>query len=117
MRTSSCKAKGRLLQDKVRDTILEHFSSLEKDDVQCAIMGQQGCDVKLSPVARKKFPYSIECKNQESLSIWSALKQAESNVKEGTAPLLIFRRNHSKTYVTLELENFMKLIPNDNDSS
>jgi hypothetical protein len=111
MRTSSAKAKGRRLQDSVRDLILEHYPTLEPDDVQCAIMGQSGQDIKLSPAARRAFPYAIECKNQESLSIWSALEQAESNATETQAPLLVFKRNHSETYVAMKMADFIKIVP------
>jgi hypothetical protein len=110
MRPSSAKAKGRRLQQEVRDLILERFSELEPDDVVSTSMGASGTDIKLSPAARKKFPYSVECKNQESISIWSCLEQAEANTKPGTEPLLVFKRNKSKTYVTIELTHFMDLI-------
>ena len=110
MKTSSGKAKGRRLQNKIRDLLLEHFSDkLEPDDVKVAIMGESGEDIKLSPAARKLIPYSFECKNQEKLSIWSSLEQAAENSGD-YPPVLIFKRNRSKTYVTIELEEFMKLI-------
>jgi hypothetical protein len=110
MKTRSAKAKGRKLQQEVRDIILEAFTELEPDDVVSTTMGDSGVDLKLSPAARKKFPYSVECKNQEALSIWKCLEQAEYNTKPGTAPLLVFRRNRSKTYVSLPIEDFMKLL-------
>jgi len=110
MKTSSGKAKGRRLQNKIRDLLLEHFSDkLEPDDVRVAIMGETGEDIKLSPAARKLIPYSFECKNQEKLSIWSSLEQAAENSGD-YPPVLIFKRNRSKTYVTIELEEFIKLI-------
>ena len=110
MKTRSGKAKGRRLQNKVRDVLLEHFSEeLEPDDIRTAIMGETGEDIKLSPAARKLIPYSFECKNQEKLNIWSSLEQAEENSGD-YPPVLIFKRNRSKTYVTIELEEFMKLI-------
>ena len=110
MKTSSGKAKGRRLQNKIRDLLLEHFSDkLEPDDVKVAIMGESGEDIKLSPAARRLIPYSFECKNQEKLSIWSSLEQAAENSGD-YPPVLIFKRNRSKTYVTIELEEFMKLI-------
>ena len=77
-------------------------------------MGDAGTDLKLSPAARKSFPFSIECKNQEALSVWQALAQAERNCKEGTDPALIFRRNHSKTYIALEFSAFMKIFLDKN---
>ena len=110
MNTRSGKAKGRRLQNKIRDLLLEHFSNkLEPDDVKVAIMGESGEDIKLSPAARKLIPYSFECKNQEKLSIWSSLEQAAENSGD-YPPVLIFKRNRSKTYVTIELEEFIKLI-------
>ena len=72
-------------------------------------MGESGEDIKLSPAARKLIPYSFECKNKEKLNIWSSLEQAEENSGD-YPPVLIFKRNRSKTYVTIELEEFMKLI-------
>ena len=115
MKTRSAKAKGRRLQNKVRDVLLEHFSEeLEPDDIRTAIMGETGEDIKLSPAARKLIPYSFECKNQEKLNILSSLEQAEEN--SGVyPPVLIFKRNRSKTYVTLELEDFLKLINDRSD--
>ena len=109
MKTSSCKSKGRRLQQEVRDTILEHFTHLEPDDVLSTTMGDAGTDIKLSPAARKVFPFSVECKNQQAISIWSALAQAESNAKPETTPCVIFKRNHSDTYITMKFDAFMKI--------
>ena len=110
MKTRSGKAKGRRLQNKIRDVLLEHFSEkLEPDDIRSQIMGMSGEDIVLSPAARKLIPYSFECKNQEKLNIWSSLEQADSN-SGNYPPVLIFKRNRSKTYVTIELEEFIKFI-------
>ena len=67
MKASSSKAKGRRLQDFVRDKLRGLFTKLEDDDIKAAIMGESGEDIKLSPAARKIIPYSFECKNQERL--------------------------------------------------
>ena len=109
MKTRSAKAKGRRLQNKIRDLLLEEFKDLEPDDIRTAIMGETGEDIKLSPAARRKIPFSFECKNQEKINIWESLNQAEENSGD-YPPVLIFKRNRSKTYVTLELEEFLKLI-------
>jgi hypothetical protein len=110
MKTRSAKNKGKRLQNSVRDVLLETFKEdLEPDDVKSAIMGDSGEDIQLSPAARKLIPYSIECKNQEKLNIWSSLEQAEGNSKEST-PVLIFKRNRSKTYAVIEFEEFVELI-------
>ena len=53
----SRKAKGRRLQNWVRDTLLSVFTSLDNNDVSCAIMGETGEDIKLSNPAKKLIPY------------------------------------------------------------
>ena len=110
MKTSSRKSKGRRLQNKIRDLLLEHYSDkLERDDIRCAVMGESGEDLKLSPAARKLIPYSFECKNQEKLNIWDSLEQAEKN-SDDYGPVLIFKRNRSKIYVVLEISDFLELL-------
>ena len=109
MKSRSAKNKGKRLQNSVRDLILEKFNQLEEDDVRSITMGDSGEDILLSPAARKLFPFSVECKNQEKLNIWSSLEQTETNAGKHT-PLLIFKRNRSKTYAVLEIEDFIKLI-------
>ena len=104
------KNKGKRLQNKVRDLILEKFNSkLEPDDVRSITMGDSGEDILLSPAARRLFPFSVECKNQEKLNIWSSLEQAEGN-SGNHPPLVIFKRNRSKTYAVLEFDELLKLL-------
>jgi len=109
MKTRSAKSKGRRLQNQIKELLLESFKELEPDDVRSAIMGETGEDIKLSPAARRQIPYSFECKNQEKINIWESLNQAEENSGD-YAPVLIFKRNRSKTYAVLELEDFIDLI-------
>ena len=109
MKSRSAKNKGKRLQNSVRDLLLETFNQLEPDDIRSAIMGESGEDIKLSPAARKLIPYSFECKNQEKLNIWESLKQADSNSQKGK-PVLVFKRNRSKTYAVLEIQAFIDLI-------
>ena len=112
MKTRSAKNKGKRLQNKVKELLVEKFkSSLEDGDFKSTTMGESGIDIQLSPAARRIFPWAIECKNQEAISIWKCLQQAEDAGKdEGLKPLLIFKRNRSKTYVTLELDDFLGLL-------
>lgn len=109
MKTSSAKAKGRRLQQHVRDTLIETFG-LHEDDVLSRSMGASGEDLHLSPAARSHFPFSVECKNQERLSIWKALEQAEENAGEGSYPAVVFKRNRSKVYVAMELDDLLELM-------
>lgn len=109
MKPSSAKAKGRRLQQELRDRILATFPGLEPDDVRSTSMGAGGEDLLLSPAARKLFPFATECKNQEALSIWKALQQAEANAGE-YQPLLVFKRNRSETYAAMKLDDLLTLL-------
>ena len=110
MNPQSAKAKGRRLQQEVRDAVLAAFPQLETDDVRSTSMGASGADLLLSPAARQLFPFYTECKNQENLNIWAALAQAEAGAKSPTVPLVVFRRNHSSTYAALPFTNLLQLI-------
>ena len=109
MKPRSAKNKGKRLQNNIRDLILEKFNTLEPDDVRSITMGDSGEDILLSPAARRLFPFSVECKNQEKLNIWGALEQAEDNSGNHT-PLVIFKRNRSKTYAVLEFDRLLELL-------
>ena len=109
MKTRSAKNKGKRLQNQIRDQLLENFKQLEPDDIKSTTMGESGEDIQLSPAARKLIPYAIECKNQEKLNIWESLKQAESNSEKGK-PVLIFKRNRSKTYISMEINDLIKIL-------
>ena len=109
MKPRSAKNKGKRLQNKVIDLILEKFETLEPDDVRSITMGDSGEDILLSPAARRKFPFSVECKNQEKLNIWSSLEQAETNSGKHV-PLLVFKRNRTKTYAVLEFDKLLELL-------
>jgi hypothetical protein len=116
MKTRSAKNKGKRLQNDVRDLILETFQQLEPDDVRSTTMGDSGEDILLSPAARKLFPFATECKNQERLNIWESLEQAESNAGQHI-PLVVFKRNRSKTYISMEINDLMRLLSEKQQSS
>jgi hypothetical protein len=126
MKTSSCKAKGRRLVQHIRERLLHWCPDLEGGDIGVPATSQPGADLWLSPKAKRIYPFVIEAKAQESLNIWSALKQAGTHRKivvddigENTArvsrdpeiPVVCFTRNREgKTYVALDLEDFLRLI-------
>jgi hypothetical protein len=110
MKTSSRKSKGRRLQNFVRDSVLESFPELTDEDARSAIMGETGCDLKLSMKARRQFPFSLEMKNQERLNVYAAFAQAQSNCLEGTMPLLVVKRNRQEPLAILLYSDFLKLF-------
>ena len=105
----SSKAKGRRLQNLVRDKLREKFTSLEEDDIKSAIMGTVGEDIVLSPAARKVIPFSFECKNVERLQFWKTVEQAEGN-SNGRTPVIVVKKNGRTPYVALPLEDWLELI-------
>jgi hypothetical protein len=109
MNTQSAKAKGRRLQQTVRDLILETWNVLEEDDVRSTSMGAGGMDVQLSPAAQKKFPFAVECKNVEKLNVYNAYEQATANCGK-LEPLLVMKKNRKKPLVVMDLESFMELV-------
>jgi len=79
MRPASCKAKGRRLQQIVRDAIL------------------------------KAFPFRVEAKNRERYGrVYDALDQAASHPGAGT-PIAVLKSNHRDPIVVIALDSFMKL--------
>ena len=112
MNPKSVKAKGRALQNCLRDKLRKAFPGLHEDDIKSQTMGMTGEDIVLTPAARKKIPYSFECKNQERIQIWKFLEQAESNAAEYD-PILVIKKNRRKPYVVLDLDKFIELIKNE----
>ena len=109
MRTSSAKAKGRRLQDFVRDVFRDIFrKELEPDDITSRQMGGAGTDVVLTPSAKKLIPFDIEAKNQEKFNLNEAMKQAISNCKDNRIPMVVFSKKRSKTYCVVEFEKLFE---------
>ena len=108
MKTSSAKAKGRRLQQKFMQLLIEKLE-IDPEDIESRSMGAGGEDLIMSKAARNKFPYSIECKNQEKLNIWSAWDQANAN-KGIYEPLVVIKKNGVRPLVVLDAESFLDMI-------
>ena len=107
MRTQSKKAKGRRLQQWVRDLLIEKLE-VHPEDIESRSMGAGGDDLIMSRSAREKFPYSIECKNQESLNIWKSYEQAQQN-SGNYEPIVVIKRNNVKPLVLVDADYFVEL--------
>lgn len=108
MKPKSAKAKGRRFQQMVRDLLVSSSAILEPDDVRSTSMGAGGEDLLLSPLARKVYPYSFECKNTEKLNIWKAIEQSRENAN-GYTPVVAFTKNKEEAYVAIPLKEFIRL--------
>jgi hypothetical protein len=114
MNNKSRKAKGRILQNLVRDKIVKLFPVLGKDDIRTCLMSEPGADIKLiSLTARKLFPYDVECKNrQEYKTIYNHYKHA---CKHGNLePLLVLKMNREKSLAVIDLDHFIELLARAN---
>lgn len=116
MNIHSAKAKGKRLQNFLRETLLSAFPVLEPDDIKSAMASEAGEDLKLSPAAKRLIPFSFECKNTEKIAVWQALKQAQDNAN-GRHPVVVFSRNRSIPHVIISLETFVKLITQNENKS
>lgn len=114
MNNKSRKAKGRILQNLVRDKIIKLFPVLGTDDIRSCLMSKPGADIKLiSLTARKLFPYDVECKNrQEYKTIYNHYKHA---CKHGNLePLLVLKMNREKSLAVIDLDHFIELLARAN---
>ena len=107
MKTQSAKAKGRRLQQWFHDLLIEELE-IHPEDIESRSMGAGGEDLIMARAAREKFPYSIECKNQESVNLWKSYEQAQENSKD-YEPVVVLKRNNSKPLVLVDAEYFVKL--------
>ena len=107
MKTQSAKAKGRRLQQWVRDKLIEMLD-VHPEDIESRSMGAGGEDLIMARAARSKFPHSIECKNVEKLNVWGAYEQAVLNSGE-YEPLLIMKKNGKKPLAVVDAEYLIRL--------
>lgn len=108
MKTASCKAKGRVLQNLVREDLIAALG-LDPKLIRCALMGEGGVDIK---DVSGKLPIAIECKNVEKLNIHDALLQAAKNTVDGLQACVVFKRNKSKVYAAIEWQFLLFLLIN-----
>ena len=113
MTIKSNKQKGRRLQQWVVSKLLLLLPGVKTDDVVSRPMGSNGDDIMLSPYARKLFPYSIECKNQESGNVWKAYEQAGANSGNYT-PIVVMKKNNHKPLVVIDAVEFVNIMENVN---
>ena len=87
---------------------------IDPEDIESRSMGAGGEDLIMSKAARNKFPYSVECKNQEKLNIWSAWEQANGN-KGIYEPLVVIKKNGVNPLIVVDAESFLDMIKGFNN--
>ena len=121
IKVSSAKAKGRELQKWVCQKIANLLKiEYNQQDDQCLIhsreMGQAGVDVVLRGEVRKRFPFSIECKNTEQLEFIKSIKQAQANTSQDEDWMVVHKRKAlNSPVVILDWAAFEKLFSKRED--
>lgn len=112
MKTSSAKAKGRRLQQKIEHAISRILGIPCGKDclIQSREMGQSGCDIKLLGGVEKLYPFSIECKNTEKWNLGKAIEQAKVNAEKQKLDWQIFlSKNNFDPVVVMDADVWFKL--------
>lgn len=117
MKPQHRKAKGRLLQQRVRDEILGTFPDLTDRDVRSTSMGASGVDLLLSEVAVERFPYSVECKRRARIHVYDFWRDTNDNVADNTHPLLVIQQDRSDPLAVITLQHFLELTKYASDRS
>ena len=108
MKTQSCKAKGRKLQQFVRDLVLKTFPFLTARDVKSTSMGASGDDILLSEAGFKVFPYSVECKSLAKVAVYRFMEQRNPDSAGNT--LVVVKENGKQPLAIVYLDHFMEVL-------
>lgn len=111
MKTSSAKAKGRRLQQLVRDDLRTLAPQLDPTDIESTTMGLSGVDIVLTAAARQVFgELAFECKNVEKLNAIGVFQEHHDKyAPKGKIPIMVHSRNHTAPRVTLLWSDFVRL--------
>ena len=114
MKTASAKNKGRMLQKWACDQVarITGLPCGRDQPIESRGMGQSGCDVRLDELAKKLFPFSIECKNCEKWNVHEWVQQAKEERQIGTDWLLICKRNNHQPLVIMDAARFFDIMKN-----
>ena len=107
----SRKAKGRNFQKWVAEQVSKILEiPCGKDElIESREMGQSGVDIKLIGKAKELFPFAVECKATESMSLYTWITQAESNSKNNNW-LLFHKKARKSPIIVMDAEEFFKLV-------
>ena len=93
--------KGKTGERELANILKEHGYNARRGAQYCGANGD--ADVVGLPGIH------IEVKRTETLSLYTALEQAESDAREDEIPVVFHRRNRKRWVVIMELENFLNM--------
>lgn len=103
MKPASAIKKGKRLEQKVARAMR---SKLGGD--KAVRMAGSGSGAIKGDVYNRYF--TVECKNQEKVSIWKWWEQTIAQVQFNKPPALIFSGNYRPILVTMELNDWLDLV-------
>ena len=95
------RQKGARYERHIAKVLREHGFTAERGQQHAG--GQDSPDVKHNLTG-----IHFEAKHVEKLNIWEALEQAERDAGDNI-PVVVFKRNRTKDYVALSLDDFIDL--------
>jgi hypothetical protein len=110
--TKSRKAKGRSLQQTIRNSLREIGVQygLVDDDIESRGMGQNGVDIILTPAAKKVFgDLAIEAKNHQQINLTSTFWQHAPRYPKAVN-LLVSKKNRTLPLVTMTLSDYLDML-------
>lgn len=108
LKPGSAKAKGRALQNYVRD-VIHRLSGLDVHDVRGTPMGVTGEDVWLSTHARTMFPITIECKNHKRMGVYKFYHQARRHQPD-FEPVVVIKQDYDNPLVLVDADFFFTML-------
>ena len=104
MKSSSRKAKGRRLQKWIAEQIskVTQIPHGKGCLIESREMGQSGTDIKLYAQAAELYPFAIEAKNTERLSINESISQAKANRSSRQDWQVFWKRNAMAPVVIMD---------------
>jgi hypothetical protein len=109
LKPQSAKAKGRLLQQWVRDKLITLFG-LSDEDIRSTSMGAGGEDILFSPVAARRMGISVECKSRDRIAVYGYYEQAQENCPPSREAVVVIKQNRAKPLVVVDAEYYFDLL-------
>ena len=104
------KGKGAFFQKEVADFLAGilgvHWDNTDDNSpINTRTMGSSGVDIIFHEPLYSQFPYDIECKNAESLSVPATIEQVKANQKEGRDWLIFWKRKSFDSFIAIMDKN------------